>query len=54
MKEFGDVFDCVLFPTLVSIVAETAFVSSRTLPVEFPLPTISKEFFVHAVLFPDS
>ena len=30
------------FSTLIDIVAETAIVSSRTLPVELPLPTISK------------
>ena len=42
MKEFGDVFECVIFSTLVNIVAETAIVSSRTMPVELPLPTISK------------
>ena len=41
MKEFGDVFDC-LFSTLIQIVAETTIVSSHTLPVELPLPTISK------------
>ena len=41
MKEFGDVFDCH-FSTLIDIVAETAIVSSRTLPVELSLPTISK------------
>ena len=30
------------FSTLIDIVAETAIVSSRTLPVGFPWPTISK------------
>ena len=30
------------FSTLIDIVAETTFVSYRTLPVELPLPTISK------------
>ena len=30
------------FPTLIHIVAETAIVSCHTLPVGFPLPTISK------------
>ena len=30
------------FPTLIQIVAETAIVSFHTLPVGFPLPTISK------------
>ena len=39
------------FCTLVRIVSETAIVSFRTLPVCFPLP---KDFFVHAVLSPDS
>ena len=53
MKEFGDGFDGVTFPRLF-IVAETAIVSFHTLPVGFPLPTILQEFFVHAVLFPDS
>ena len=42
MKEFGDGFDGVTFPTLIHIVAETAIVSFHTLPVGFPLPTISK------------
>ena len=42
MKEFGDVFDCVIFPRLFDIVAETAIVSFHTLPVGFPLPTNSK------------
>ena len=41
MKEFGDGFDCVIFP-LINIVTETTIVSFRTLPVGFPLPTISK------------
>ena len=39
--------------TLIRIVAETAIVSFHTLPVCFPLPTISKNC-VHAVLSPDS
>ena len=30
------------FSALINIVTETAIVSSRTLPVELPLPTISK------------
>ena len=42
MKEFGDGFDGVTFPTLIHIVAETAIVSFHTLPVGFLLPTISK------------
>ena len=42
------------FSTLINIVAETEIVSSRTLPVGLPLPTISNIFFVHAVLSPDS
>ena len=42
MKEFGDGFDGVTFPMLIHIVAETAIVSFHTLPVGFPLPTISK------------
>ena len=42
MKEFGDGFDGVIFPTLIDIVAETAIVSFHALPVGFPLPTISK------------
>ena len=42
MKEFGDGFDGELFSTLIDIVAETAIVSFHTLPVGFPLPTISK------------
>ena len=40
------------FCTLINIVAETAIVSFRTLPVGFPLPTNLLEFFVHAVLSP--
>ena len=32
----------VNFPTLIHIVAETTIVSFHTLPVGFPLPTISK------------
>ena len=42
MKEFGDGFDWCNFSTLIDIVAETAIFSFRTLPVGFPLPTISK------------
>ena len=42
MKQFGDGFDGELFSTLIHIVAETAIVSFHTLPVGFPLPTISK------------
>ena len=42
MQEFGDGFDGVTFSTLICIVAETAIVSFHTLPVGFPLPTISK------------
>ena len=42
------------FSTLIDIVTETAIVSIHTLPVGFPLPTFLQEFFVHAVLFPDS
>ena len=42
------------FCTLIDIVTETASVSFRTLPVGFPLPTISNNSFVHAVLSPDS
>ena len=38
----GDGFDGATFPTLIDIVAETAIVSFHTLPVGFPLPTISK------------
>ena len=42
MKEFGDGFDDVTFSTLMHIVAETEIVSFHTLPVAFPLLTISK------------
>ena len=38
------------FSSDIDIVAETAIVSFHTLPVGFPLPTISKKIFVHAVL----
>ena len=44
MKEFGDGFGCVDFRTFIAIVTETAIVSSRTLPVGLPLPTISKNY----------
>ena len=40
MKEFGDGFNSVTFPTLIHIVAETAIVSFHTLPVGFLLPKI--------------
>ena len=42
MKEFGDGFDGVTFTTFIRTVAETAIVAFHTLPVGFPLPTISK------------
>ena len=42
MQEFGDGFDGAIFTTLIEIVAEIAIVSFHTLPVGFPLPTISK------------
>ena len=42
MKEFGDGFDGVIFSTLIDIVTETAIVSFYTLPVGFPLSTISE------------
>ena len=42
------------FCTLIDIVTETAIVFFRTLPVGLPLPTISQDFFVHAVLPSDS
>ena len=38
----------------MKIVAETAIVSSGTLPVGFLITNNLQEFFVHAVLFPDS
>ena len=41
MKELGDGFGCVTFPRFFDIVTETTIVSSRTLRVGFPLPTIS-------------
>ena len=44
MKEFGDGFDACNFSTLIHIVAETTIVSFHTLPVGFPLPTISKNY----------
>ena len=54
MKELGDGFGCVIFRTLINIVAETAIVSFYTLPVGFPLPTISKNslytLFCHLIL----
>ena len=53
MKEFGDGFDGVTFPTLIDIVAETAIVSKHTARW-FPIANNLQEFFVHAVLFPDS
>ena len=42
------------FSTLIDIVAETAIVSFHTLPVAFPIANNLQEFFVHAVLCPDS
>ena len=42
MKEFGDGIRLCHFCTLVNIVTETTIVSFGTLPVGFPLPTISK------------
>ena len=42
------------FSTLINIVSETAIVSSGTLPVSFPIANILLDFFVHAVLSPDS
>ena len=55
MKEFGDGFDGVILSTLIDIVAETAMVSFYTLPVGLlPIANNLQEFFVHAVLFPDS
>ena len=42
------------FPTLIDIVTEIAIVSCHTLPVGFPIANNLQEFFVHAVLFPDS
>ena len=40
--------------TLIHIVSDTAIVSFRKLPVSFPIANNLQEFFVHAVLFPDS
>ena len=42
------------FSALINVVAETAIVSSRTLPVGLPIANYLQEFFVLAVLFPDS
>ena len=41
VEELGEGFGCVVFCTLIDIVSENAIVSFRTLPVGFPLPTIS-------------
>ena len=54
MKEFGDGFDGELFTTLIHIVAETTIVSFHTLPVGFPLPTISKNSLYTLFCPPDS
>ena len=40
-EDLGEGFGCVDFCMLIQIVSETATVSFRTLPVGFPLPTIS-------------
>ena len=53
-KEFGDGFDSVIFPRLFISWRETAIVSFHTLPVGFPIANNLQEFFVHAVLSPDS
>ena len=42
MKEFGDGFGCVIFPRLLISCRKLPIVSFHTLPVGFPLPTISK------------
>ena len=42
MKEFGDGFNGEIFPRLFKFVAETTIVSVHTLPVGFPLPTVSE------------
>ena len=43
----------VNFSTLIHIVAETAIVSFHTLPVGFPLPTISKNSLYTLFCSPD-
>ena len=53
MKEFGDGFHGELFATLIHIVVETAFVSLHTARW-CPIANNLQEFFVHAVVFPDS
>ena len=55
MKEFGDGFCSVIFCTFIDIVAETTIVSlSHIARWTFPIANNLQEFFVHAVLFPDS
>ena len=54
MKEFEDGFGCIIFCTLVNIVTESAIVSFRTLPVSFPLPTISNNSLSTLFGSPDS
>ena len=53
-KEFWDGFDGELFPRLSISWRKLQLSPFRALPVGFPLPTISKNAFVHAVSFPDS
>ena len=54
MKEFGDGFGWCHFCTLIDIVAETAIVSCSDTARWLPIANNLQEFFVHAVLSPDS
>ena len=53
MREFGDGFDGEFFPRLSISWRKPAIVSFHTLPVGFPMPTISKILCTRC-LFPDS
>ena len=52
MKEFGDVFDCVIFPRLVILWRKNCLLQNTAR--WFPIANNLQEFFEHAVLFLDS
>ena len=54
IKEFGENIRLCHYCTHVNIVADTAIVSIRTLPIGFSIANNLQEFLVHAVLSPDS
>ena len=54
MKEFGDGFDGVIFPRLLISWRKLRLSPLSTLPVGLPIAKNLQDFFVHAVLPPDS